>query len=259
MNSEATTVPLELDNSATESVAVSKAFELSEKLSSVSIIFPAYNEEENIANSINNAIKAFSKYFNEVTVIPVDDGGHDATGEIIDNMAAKDERIKPVHHEVNKGYGAALRSGFSAAENDFIFFSDSDGQFDLEEITLLLEHIDTFDMVLGYRAHRADPLHRKLNAWAWGGLVRLLFRVKVKDIDCAFKLFRRDIFNEINLQAGGAMVNTELLALARKRGFSMTNVPVSHYPRQLGEQTGANPLVIIRAFVELFKLYAKIS
>ena len=158
MNSEATTVPLDLDDSTSESVAVSKAFELSEKLSSVSIIFPAYNEEENIANSINNAIKAFSKYFHEVTVIPVDDGGHDATGEIIDNMAAKDERIKPVHHEVNKGYGAALRSGFSAAENDFIFFSDSDGQFDLEEITLLLEHIVSFDMVLGYRAHRADPV-----------------------------------------------------------------------------------------------------
>ena len=130
MNSEATTVPLDLNDSTTQSVTVSKAFELSEKLSSVSIIFPAYNEEENIANSINNAIKAFSKYFHEVTVIPVDDGGHDATGEIIDTMAAKDERIKPVHHEVNKGYGAALRSGFSAAENDYIFFSDSDGQFD---------------------------------------------------------------------------------------------------------------------------------
>lgn len=259
MNSEASAVPITLESTNNPGVTVSKAFEMPEKLSSVSIIFPAYNEQENIANSINSAIKAFSKYFHLVTVIPVDDGGHDATGEIIDNMAAKDDRIKPVHHEVNKGYGTALRSGFSAAENDYIFFSDSDGQFDLEEITLLLAKIDQFDMVLGYRAHRADPLHRKLNAWAWGSLVRLLFRVKVKDIDCAFKLFRRDIFNEINLQAGGAMVNTELLALARKRGFSMTNVPVSHYPRQLGEQTGANPLVIIRAFVELFKLYAKIS
>lgn len=259
MNTEASTVGMELDTSGDQSIRVTKAFEMSKKLSSVSIIFPAYNEEENIANSINNAIKAFSKYFDVVTVIPVDDGGHDATGEIIDNMASKDSRIKPVHHEVNKGYGAALRSGFAAAENDYIFFSDSDGQFDLEEIALLLAHIDRFDMVLGYRAHRADPLHRKLNAWAWGSLVRLLFRVKVRDIDCAFKLFRRNIFNEIQLQAGGAMVNTELLALARKRGFSMTNVPVSHYPRQLGEQTGANPLVILRAFAELFKLYAKIS
>ena len=233
--------------------------ESAEKLSSVSVIFPAYNEEENITRSIQNAIKAFSKYFHTVTIIPVNDGGRDSTGEIIDTLAVFDERIQPVHHEVNQGYGAALRSGFAAAKNDYIFFSDSDGQFDLEEVTRLLAYVDSYDLILGYRENRADPLHRRLNGWAWSSLVRFLFRVKVNDIDCAFKLFRREIFDVIKLEAGGAMVNTELLALARKRGFSMVNVPVSHYPREAGEQTGANPLVIVKAFYELFKLHAKIS
>lgn len=229
------------------------------KLSSVSIIFPAYNEAENIETTVCNAIAAFSKYFDHVAVIPVNDGGKDATGRIIDSMAEKDKRVKPVHHAENKGYGTALRSGFAAAENDYIFFSDSDGQFDLEEVSKLLEYINDYDMVLGYRKNRADPMHRKLNAWAWGSLVRLLFKIKVKDIDCAFKLFRRSIFDDVKLHSGGAMVNTELLALAKKRGFTMVNVPVSHFPRKLGEQTGANPLVILRAFLELFKLYSKIS
>lgn len=236
-----------------------EVFKLPKKLTSVSIIFPAYNEQENIENSINNAITAFEKYFDKITVIPVNDGGADNTGKIIDEMAAKDERVKPVHHEVNQGYGTALRSGFKAAKHDYIFFSDSDGQFDLEEISKLLLYIDSYDMVLGYREKRADPFHRKANAWAWGSLVRMLFKINVKDIDCAFKLFRRSVFNEIKLESGGAMVNTELLALARKRGFTMKNVPVSHFSRELGEQTGANPLVIVKAFAELFKLYAKIS
>ncbi|MFT4939438.1 MAG: glycosyltransferase involved in cell wall biosynthesis [Paraglaciecola sp.] len=229
------------------------------KLSSVSIVFPAYNEEANIEKTVNDALKVFSKYFENVVVIPVNDGGKDRTGDILDEMSRYDNRIKPVHHKVNKGYGSALRSGFDAAENEYVFFSDSDGQFDLEEISKLLKHVDNYDMILGYREKRADPLHRKLNAWAWGTMVKVLFKIKAKDIDCAFKLFKRNIFDEIKLSSGGAMVNTELLALANKRGFSMVNVPVSHFPRELGEQTGANPLVIFRAFRELFKLYSKIS
>lgn len=229
------------------------------KLTSVSIVFPAYNEEPNIENSINKALTAFSKYFDTVTVIPVDDGGSDRTGEIIDRMAAEDDRVKPVHHKVNKGYGSALRSGFDASVGDYVFFSDSDGQFDLDEITKLIPEIKHYDMVLGYRENRADPWHRKLNAWAWGSLVRLLFKLKVRDIDCAFKLFKRKIFDEISLSSSGAMVNTELLALARKKNFTLINIPVSHYPRQQGEQTGANIFVIFKAFLELFRLYGRIA
>jgi glycosyltransferase involved in cell wall biosynthesis len=248
-----------LDDSETMVSSMHEVFEMENKLSSVSVIFPAYNEQDNIEKSVKSAITAFSKYFDDVTVIPVNDGGHDATGEIIDRMAEEDDRVKPIHHEVNKGYGAALRSGFIAAKNDYVFFSDSDGQFDLEEITRLLKHVNQYDMILGYRERRADPLHRKLNGWAWSTLVRMLFKFKVKDIDCAFKLFKRNIFDVVKLDAGGAMVNTELLALAQKNGFTMVNVPVSHYPRQAGEQTGANPLVILKAFRELFQLHAKIS
>lgn len=228
-------------------------------LSSVSLVFPAYNEEANIERTISRGLEAFSKYFEEVIVIPVNDGGSDRTGEIVDRMADFNSNIRPVHHEVNKGYGSALRSGFDAAETEFVFFSDSDGQFDLEEIAKLLPYVDDYDMILGYRENRADPMHRKLNAWAWGTMVRFLFGFKAKDVDCAFKLFRKDLLDQANLVAEGAMVNTELLAKAKNMGKTMINVPVSHYAREEGEQTGANPFVILRAFLELFKLYRRIS
>ena len=245
------------DEAVTSSPARAAHFE--GKLSSVAVVFPAYNEEGNIEKTVNLALDAFSKYFDQVTIIPVNDGGRDRTGEIIDRMAAKDLRVAPVHHPVNRGYGGALRSGFEAADADYVFFSDSDGQFDMEEIVNLLPHILNHDMVVGYRHNRADPFHRKLNAWAWGCMVKLLFGIKAKDIDCAFKLFRRKVFDNVQLSSSGAMINTELLAQARKQGFSLINIPVSHYPREEGTPTGANPAVILKAFAELFKLYRRIS
>lgn len=228
------------------------------KLSSISLIFPAYNEEKNIEAAISKGREALDRHAEKIEIIVVNDGSADRTGEIIDRLGGENADLVPVHHPKNRGYGAAVCTGFYRATGDYVFFSDSDLQFDLDEIGRLVEWIDRYDIVAGYRVRRADPWNRKLNAWAWNKLVRLLLGVKARDIDCAFKLFRRQIFDTIKLDSAGAMVNTELLALAGKHGFTIMEVPVSHYPRKQGTQTGANLKVILKAFRELFRMYGRL-
>lgn len=229
------------------------------KLSSVSLVFPAYNEAENIEAAVEAGRNALGKYAERLEILVVNDGSADRTGEIIDRLAREQGDVVPIHHPQNRGYGAAVCSGFYRASCDYVFFSDSDLQFDLEEFGRLAEWIDRYDIVSGYREHRADPWNRRLNAWAWGRLVRFLLGVKARDIDCAFKLFRRKVFDTIKLDSAGAMVNTELLALAAKYGFTFKEVPVSHYPRVRGQQTGANLRVILKAFRELFKMRGRLK
>jgi glycosyltransferase involved in cell wall biosynthesis len=192
-------------------------------------------------------------------IIPVNDGSKDKTGEIIDRLAKADPNVRPVHHEKNKGYGGAVISGYNAAKGDFVFFTDGDLQFDLRELTLLIEKLDEGDLVLGYRKNRRDPLQRKLNAFMWGSLVKSLFHFKVRDVDCAFKLIKRRVIDKVKLSAEGALVSTELLARANKAGFRFVEVGVTHYPRTAGTQTGAKLSVILKAFRELFKLYGRIK
>jgi glycosyltransferase involved in cell wall biosynthesis len=225
---------------------------------SISIIFPAFNEEENITKAVEHGRKAMSKFFTDIEIIVVNDGSSDATASIIDELAAEQADVVPVHHEVNRGYGAALRSGIYKASKDLIFFTDSDLQFDLEEIRHLQEWIHRYDIVAGYRARRADPVHRRFNAWGWNVLVRLILGLKIKDIDCAFKLFRREVFQNIRLETVGAMINTEILTLAQRNKMRIKEVPVSHYPRLAGEQTGANFKVILKALRELFVMREKL-
>jgi glycosyltransferase involved in cell wall biosynthesis len=199
-----------------------------------------------------------SKFFPDVEIIVVNDGSSDATASIIDQMADEAGDVVAVHHEVNRGYGAALRSGIYKASKELIFFTDSDLQFDLEEIRHLQEWIHEYDIVAGYRARRADPVHRRFNAWGWNMLVRMVLGLKVKDIDCAFKLFQRDVFRNIRLETVGAMINTEILTLAQRNAMRIKEVPVSHYPRLAGEQTGANVKVIFKALRELINMREKL-
>jgi glycosyltransferase involved in cell wall biosynthesis len=226
---------------------------------SISIVFPAFNEEDNISKAVEHGRKAMSKFFTEIEIIVVNDGSSDATGAIIDQLAAESDDVVAVHHEVNRGYGAALRSGIYQASKELIFFTDSDLQFDLEEIRHLEEWIHDYDIVAGYRARRADPVHRRFNAWGWNVLVRLILGLKIKDIDCAFKLFRREVFANIRLETVGAMINTEILTLAQRNAMKIKEVPVSHYPRMAGEQTGANVKVILKALRELFVMREKLK
>jgi len=229
------------------------------KLSSLSIFFPSYNEEANVERVVSRALEVAPKFASKVEVIVVNDGSKDRTRERAEAMAKKDKRVRAITHEVNKGYGGALITGIQSARYDWVFFTDGDGQFDTAEIEKLVPLTETHDIVVGYRIHRQDPMIRKLNAFMWGTLVRALFGIKVRDIDCAFKLFRRKVFDQVEVTAQGAMISTQILATATRRGFSIAEVGVNHYPRTAGVQTGAKLSVILRAFVELFRFYRRLQ
>lgn len=225
----------------------------------MSIFFPCFNEEPNVERVALGALAVARRVSDDYEIIIVNDGSSDRTGEIADRLARQHPEIRVVHHERNSGYGAALQSGFKNARKELVFYTDGDGQFNIEEITKLLPLIENYDIVSGYRINRRDPMIRKVNAFLWGTLVNLLFKFKISDVDSAFKLYRREIFDQITLESQGALIDTEVLAKARAKGFTITEVGVSHYPRQAGEQTGAKLTVIIKAFKELFKLKSSFS
>ncbi|UCE49696.1 MAG: glycosyltransferase family 2 protein [Phycisphaerales bacterium] len=225
---------------------------------SISVFFPCYNEQENVRQTTEKAIMVLEKLDTDFEVIIVDDGSSDDTGRIADEIAGRDDRVKVVHHRRNLGYGAALQSGFNAATKELVFYTDGDGQFDISEMPPLLELIDKYDIVSCYRLNRRDSVVRKVNGWCWTKLVCLLFGLKIRDIDCAFKLYKRQIFDNIKLSSTGALIDTEILARATRKGYSIVQKPVHHYPRKAGEQSGANLRVILRAFRELLQLQRKI-
>jgi glycosyltransferase involved in cell wall biosynthesis len=225
-----------------------------QKLSSLSIFFPCYNEEGNIERVTRAALDVAPRFAERFEIILVDDGSSDRTGEISDSLAAEVSQVRAVHNRPNLGYGGAVARGLTESQMEWIFFTDGDGQFDIGELPKLVELLDRCDLAVGYRVNRADNAIRRLNAFCWGVLIRALFGLKVRDIDCAFKLLPKSLINAIELHSGGAMISAELLAKAKYRGLRIAEVGVNHHPRTAGEQTGANPKVILKAFRELFRL-----
>lgn len=224
---------------------------------SLSIILPAYNEEKNLPKVINQIIEVVDELKLDAEIIVVDDGSTDKTREVITELEKKHPIVKGFFHEQNKGYGGALISGFQEANKDYIFFMDADGQFDFKEIKKLLPYVNEFDIVAGYRVQRADSLIRKINAAIFNLVVRILFGLKIKDIDCAFKIYKSDAVKNISFETKGALINTEILLKAKMAGARIKQVPVSHYPRLYGEQTGADIKVVLRAFKEILELWVK--
>lgn len=224
----------------------------------LSLVFPAFNEAENLPALLESAISIGEGLALDFEIVIVDDGSEDESGELLLASSARDPRIRAVHHAANRGYGAALRSGLREARGDLVFFSDADLQFDLAEIQRLLEHAEDFDIVAGYRSPRRDPWIRRAIAEVWGAVVRLLFDLPVRDIDCAFKVFRRHAIDAIPIESIGAFINTEILVRANREHLRIHQVPVSHRRRQHGRQSGANPRVIVRALIELATLYGEL-
>ncbi len=224
----------------------------------LSLVFPAFNEAENLPALLESAISIGEALALNFEIVIVDDGSQDRSAELLAASAASDPRIRAVHHAANRGYGAALRSGLREARGELVFFSDADLQFDLADLRRLLEHTENFDIVAGYRSPRRDPWLRRVIAWLWGRLVGRLFDLPVRDIDCAFKVFRRDVLDAIPIESIGAFVNTEILVRAQAAGFAIKQIPVSHRRRRSGRQTGAHPRVIARALIELSQLYSEI-
>ena len=226
---------------------------------SVSVFFPCYNEQDNVKATVKSAVDVLQSIDADYEIIVVDDGSKDNTKKIADQLSHENNRIKVVSHPVNQGYGAALQSGFKAATKELIFYTDGDGQFDIKEMLPLLDLIKECDIVSCYRIDRQDNFIRKLNAWCWTRLGCFLFNMKVRDVDCAFKLYKRRIFDNINMTSTGALIDTEIIAKAIRKGYKITQKGVHHYPRTAGQQTGANIKVILRAFKELFKLRRQIK
>ncbi len=222
---------------------------------SLSVFFPAYNEEANIADSVRQAESVLKSITPTYEIIIVNDGSKDRTGEIADTLAQKDSHVKVIHHNPNQGYGAAVWSGMKAAQYDYVFFTDADLQFELSELVDLVKYIPEYQVVLGYRAKRRDPFMRLLNAKSWNLLNRFLFGLRVKDIDCAFKLFDRQVLEDLPIKSRGAMMSAELLIRLQRQGIKFKEVPVTHLPRIAGSPTGAKPAVILRAFKELIQTY----
>lgn len=219
---------------------------------SLSVILPAYNEEAVISDTVSTILSKLITWTDDFEIIVVNDGSKDRTGAIVTELSATDSRIRLITHPVNRGYGAALVTGFESVTKETAFFMDSDGQFDISELVHFFPLIEEYDAVLGYRINRQDSWMRKLNAWCWKQLVSFMFGIHVRDVDCAFKLYRSEFFLTHRLETRGAMINTEILYKFARSGYTYTEVGVHHLPRRAGQATGAKPAVILRALRELF-------
>lgn len=218
---------------------------------SLSLVLPAYNEEANIQRTISNAIWSLVRMVEDFEIIVVDDGSRDETARIVKAVSAYEPRVKLISHQCNQGYGAALSTGFSKAGKQYTMYMDADGQFDLRDLNSMLPLLSSYDGVFGYRINRQDSWMRKLNAWGWNTIIRFVFGLRIKDIDCAFKIFRTEYFQNVTLEARGALLSTEVVYKFIRAGYSYTEVGVKHLPRKGGKSTGANLGVIARAFKEL--------
>ena len=226
-------------------------------LTSVTIVLPAYNEADAIGPMLDATVQTMNALVNDYEVIVVDDGSRDATSQIVTSFSQLHPQVRLVRHEMNQGYGAAVFDGLVHARKDWVFLTDSDRQFDLNEISKLLAFLDKADLIVGYRAPRRDPFLRKLCGWGWSMFVTLLFGYTARDIDCAFKLIRRSVIVRLEkeVKSYGAAFSAELLVRAKRAGFTIQEVPITgHRPRVSGCATGNRLDVILRAFKELLRL-----
>lgn len=231
-------------------------------MKSISITMPAYNEAENIAEMVQDVVRVVSQLTNDYEIIVVDDGSQDNTAQVVEHLKQAHPQVKLVKHEQNMGYGTAVFNGLKSATKEIVFFTDSDRQFDLNEIRKLLDQIDTADLVVGYRAPRRDPLMRRLNGKGWSLLVTMLFGYTARDIDCAFKMMHQDVIDVLKdkITSGGATFSAEFLVRAKRAGFIIKEVPIlGHRPRVAGNPTGAKLSVILRAFKELMQFRFSLS
>lgn len=221
---------------------------------SLSIVLPCFNEAENVAGAVAAAVAAGARCAAEYEVIVVDDGSSDETTSIVAGLIALNRRVRLLVHISNNGYGDAVRSGITAASMDWVFLTDGDLQFDLRELEDFVARAGRADIVVGWRRQRQDPRHRRINAAAWNWLIRRMFALRVHDVDCAFKLMRRELVQGFGLTSSGAMISTELLVKARACGARLEEIGVRHLPRVAGRSSGARARVVLKAFRELVAL-----
>lgn len=221
---------------------------------SLSVFFPAYNEEANIGRTVRRALEAVARITEDFEIIVVDDGSIDQTARVVEQLAAQEPRVRLIRHPRNLGYGAAIRSGLAAARNDLIFYSDGDGQFDLNELSQTLALLEKAPVIAGYRIKRSDPAHRIFIAKTYRLVIMAVFGLRLRDIDCAWKLLRRQVLDGIELESSGAFISSELLIKLRRKKVPIVEIGVHHYPRMAGVSKGATPMVILRTIRDVIRL-----
>ena len=223
--------------------------------------FPAYYDEGNIAKVVDKAVEVIeSMKLKDYEIIIIEDGSPDRTGEVADELAEKHEKVRVIHHEKNMGYGATLKDGFLSAKMDYVFYSDGDNQFDLDEMKKFIALLPYSDIVVGYRKKKQYSTYRKITSMCYNFLLRAIYDIDYVDVDCAFKVFKRDLFDKITIDSVDAFIDAEVLIKAELLGYTSTDVGVKHLPRLDGISTGARPSVIIKTIKEVFayrKIYRK--
>lgn len=229
-------------------------------IKSLSVFFPAYNEEKNIEKSVLSAIEMLKKMPVIWEILIINDGSTDGTGKVAENVAGKYPQIRVINQQ-NGGYGMAIRTGLKNAKYEWIAYTDVDGQFKFSDISNFFPLCNSADAIWGHRLKRNDPIYRSIFSFCWGMSVRLLTGITLKDINCGFKMFRKSAIENMGplKSTRGAMINPELALKLNKSGFKILEVGVNHYPRLYGKPTGASPIVVAKSYLELFQLWLKNS
>lgn len=239
-------------------MAASSAGKKNSENKSISIFFPAYNDEASIEKMVLDALRTAKKFSPDYEVIVVDDASPDRAGEIADNLAKKYPQVKVVHHRKNRGYGGALKSGFKAASKDLIFYTDGDAQFDAKELEKLLPYINDYDMVNGYKTKRRDNAVRVFFGGLYNSGSRLFFGIKIRDIDCDFRLFNRRVIDGISLESDSGLICVEMMKKITDKGYSIKEVPISHFHRMRGGSTFFKPAKILATLIAWARLWWKL-
>jgi glycosyltransferase involved in cell wall biosynthesis len=222
----------------------------------LSVFFPAYNDSGTIASMVIRAVKAASELTSDYEVIVIDDGSADATSEIADELARTYPHVRAIHHPKNRDYGAALRTGFRSSTKDLIFYTDGDAQYDPAEMAALWRRFDPdVDLVNGYKISRSDPLHRIIIGRLYHHTVTLLFGLKVRDVDCDFRMMRRSIFDTVHLEKNSGVICLEMMKKITDAGFRIAEVPVHHYHRAYGKSQFFNFKRLFRTAIDVSKLW----
>lgn len=232
-------------------------------IDSLSLFFPTYNEEGNIEKVVLNAKKTLLKTAKNWEIIVVNDGSKDDTMKIVSDLSKEEPRIRLINHRTNRGYGGSLQSGFYNSKYDWITFTDSDGQFDFSEIDNFIktQKETNADLVIGYYKKRQVSKFKIITSKMWELAVFVLFGLHVKDVDCGFKLISKKVIEKIpRLESErGAFISSEFLIKSKKAGFKIVEIPITHYPRTAGKGTGRDIKVIVKSFVDLFRLWRKLK
>lgn len=229
------------------------------KLAAISAVFPAYNDAGTIPSMVLTAIMALRQVTDDYEVIVTDDGSRDHTALVLEEMAGRYPELRVIHHAVNRGYGASIRSGFEAAVKEWIFYTDGDAQYNPLELVELVNAVeDGVDIVNGYKIARHDPLIRKIIGRLYHYFVSLTFGIRLRDVDCDFRLFKRGIFNKVHLESETGVVCVEMVKKMQDAGFVFREVPVHHYFRQYGKSQFFNFRRLLRVARHLALLYWKL-